>query len=258
MEPILQARNVSKKFGKFYALKDVSFDIYPGEVNVLIGENGAGKSTLLKILAGVYSKDEGTILFDGEEVHINTPADATDLGIGTVYQELSLVPELSVAENIFLGKDMMAKKGVISWPKLFKEAEKVLKEVLNRNDIDTSHRISQLGIAHQQMIEISRIVRKKPKILILDEATANVDPENEDRLQKAIEALTRNKTIIMIAHRLKTVRHADQILVVDDGRIVQQGTHEELIQKAGIYADFILGRKRAIGWRLKNAEDLDK
>ena len=100
MEPILQARNVSKKFGKFYALKDVSFDIYPGEVNVLIGENGAGKSTLLKILAGVYSKDEGTILFDGEEVHINTPADATDLGIGTVYQELSLVPELSVAENI--------------------------------------------------------------------------------------------------------------------------------------------------------------
>ena len=99
---------------------------------------------------------------------------------------------------------------------------------------------------------------KDAPIIILDEATANVDPENEDRLQKAIEALTRNKTIIMIAHRLKTVRHADQILVVDDGRIVQQGTHEELIQKAGIYADFILGRKRAIGWRLKNAEDLDK
>lgn len=222
MEPILQARNVSKKFGKFYALKDVSFDIYPGEVNVLIGENGAGKSTLLKILAGVYSKDEGTILFDGEEVHINTPADATDLGIGTVYQELSLVPELSVAENIFLGKDMMAKKGVISWPKLFKEAEKVLKEVLNRNDIDTSHRISQLGIAHQQMIEISRIVRKKPKILILDEPTAVLTEKEIVCLFEIIQKLKReNIAIVYISHRLEEIFEiGDRVTVFKDGEFI--------------------------------------
>lgn len=91
---------------------------------------------------------------------------------------------------------------------------------------------------------------KDAPIIILDEATANVDPENEDRLQKAIEELTRNKTIIMIAHRLKTVRNADQILVVDDGRIVQRGRHEELIRQKGIYADFIFARKEAAGWEL--------
>ena len=92
---------------------------------------------------------------------------------------------------------------------------------------------------------------KDAPIIILDEATANVDPENEDRLQKAIEELTRNKTIIMIAHRLKTVRNADQILVVDDGRIVQRGRHEDLIEQKGIYHDFVLGRKEAIGWKLE-------
>ena len=91
---------------------------------------------------------------------------------------------------------------------------------------------------------------KDSPIVILDEATANVDPENEDRLQQAIEALTRNKTIIMIAHRLKTVRNADQILVVNEGRLVQRGTHDQLIGQSGIYADFVLGRKEAIGWKL--------
>ena len=91
---------------------------------------------------------------------------------------------------------------------------------------------------------------KNAPIVILDEATANVDPENEDRLQRAIEALTRNKTIIMIAHRLKTVRHADQILVIDHGRIVQQGRHEQLIAESGIYADFVGGKKQTVGWKL--------
>lgn len=102
----------------------------------------------------------------------------------------------------------------------------------------------------KQHISMVRAMLNDAPIVILDEATANVDPENEDRLQKAIEELTRDKTIIMIAHRLKTVRNADQILVVDDGRIVQQGRHEELIGQEGIYADFVLGRKEVIGWKL--------
>ena len=101
---------------------------------------------------------------------------------------------------------------------------------------------------------------KNAPIVILGEATANVDPENEDRLQKAIEALTRDKTIIMIAHRLKTVRHADQILVIDRGRIVQQGTHEQLIREPGMYADFVGGKKQTVGWKLKkiHAENRQK
>lgn len=109
---------------------------------------------------------------------------------------------------------------------------------------------ASLSGGEKQRISIARAMLKDAPIVILDEATANVDPENEDRLQKAIEELTRNKTIIMIAHRLKTVRNADQILVIDDGRIVQQGRHEELIGQKGIYADFVLGRKEAIGWKL--------
>lgn len=102
----------------------------------------------------------------------------------------------------------------------------------------------------KQRISIARAMLKDAPVVIFDEATANVDPENEDRLQKAIEALTRDKTIIMIAHRLKTVRSADQILVLDQGQIVQRGSHDQLIRKKGIYADFVLGRQEAIGWKL--------
>ena len=109
---------------------------------------------------------------------------------------------------------------------------------------------STLSGGEKQRISIARAMLKNAPIVILDEATANVDPENEDRLQKAIEALTRDKTIIMIAHRLKTVRHADQILVIDHGRIVQQGKHEQLIEQPGIYADFVGGKKQAVGWKL--------
>ena len=109
---------------------------------------------------------------------------------------------------------------------------------------------ASLSGGEKQRISIARAMLKDAPIVILDEATANVDPENEDRLQKAIEALTRDKTIIMIAHRLKTVRNADQILVVNEGKIVQRGRHEELIGQKGIYADFVLGRREAAGWKL--------
>ena len=103
----------------------------------------------------------------------------------------------------------------------------------------------------KQRISIARAILKDAPIIIFDEATANVDPENEDRLQTAIEELTRNKTILMIAHRLKTVKNADQILVIDDGRIVQKGTHKELITQEGLYADFVGKRKEAVGWKMK-------
>ena len=109
---------------------------------------------------------------------------------------------------------------------------------------------ASLSGGEKQRISIARAMLKNAPIVILDEATANVDPENEDRLQKAIEALTCDKTIIMIAHRLKTVRHADQILVIDHGRIVQQGKHEDLIAQPGIYADFVGGKKQTTGWKL--------
>ena len=222
LEPVLKAVGISKTFGNFYALKDVNFEIYPGQVNVLIGENGAGKSTLLKILAGVYSKDEGKIFFNGHEVQIHTPSDANKLGIGTVYQELSLVPELSVAENMFLGKDMIMNKGLVSWQKLHEETRKVLKDVLNLDNVNTKERISQLGIAHQQMIEICRIVRKKPKILILDEPTAVLTDKEIKRLFEIIKKLKReNIAIVYISHRLEEIFEiGDRVTVFRDGRWV--------------------------------------
>lgn len=230
MEPVLQAKNISKKFGSFYALKDVSFDVYPGQVNVLIGENGAGKSTLLKILAGVYSKDEGEIFLDGKEAQIQTPDDAVAYGIGTVYQELSLVPELSVAENIFLGRDLLTKNGMIHWNDLYKEARKVLKDVLNQDDIDPSTKISRLGIAHQQMIEISRVVRKNPKILILDEPTAVLTEKEVVRLFKIIEKLKKeNIAIVYISHRLEEIFEiGDRVTVLRDGELVSTNLVKEI------------------------------
>jgi ribose transport system ATP-binding protein len=222
MNPILRAKKISKKFGRFYALKDVDFDIYPGEVNVLVGENGAGKSTLLKILAGVYSKDEGEVYFEDKKIEINTPTDATNIGIGTVYQELSLVPELSVAENIFLGKDIIQSKGFISWPKMYDESKKVLKEILNQDDIEPKAKISQLGIAHQQMIEICRIVRKKPKILILDEPTAVLTEREIVCLFEIIEKLkAENIAIVYITHRLEEIFEiGDRVTILRDGMLV--------------------------------------
>ena len=117
---------------------------------------------------------------------------------------------------------------------------------------------ANLSGGEKQRISIARAILKDAPIIIFDEATANVDPENEDRLQQAIEALTQDKTVIMIAHRLNTVRNAAQILVVADGRIVQRGTHEELIAEDGIYADFIASRRTAVGWRLSSSTDPSK
>lgn len=123
MDAVLEAKGISKQFGNFYALWDVGFSVYPGEVNVLIGENGAGKSTLMKILSGVYAKDAGEIYLDGKSVEIQSPVKAEKLGIGTVYQELTLAPQLSVAENLYLGSDLVTNRlGVVDWKLCYKIA----------------------------------------------------------------------------------------------------------------------------------------
>ena len=152
MEPVLKMRNIDKRFGNFYALQDVSFDVYPGQVNVLIGENGAGKSTLMKILSGAHQKDGGTISIDGQEVEIKSPIHAEQLGIGTVYQELMLVPELSIAENMFLGSDLKTNRiGVVKWKEIYRETKRLLQELVGI-DVDPHTKVKELGIAYQQMI----------------------------------------------------------------------------------------------------------
>ena len=230
MGAILEAVNISKKFGKFYALKGVDFSVYPGEVNVLIGENGAGKSTLLKIISGVYTKDKGEILFENAPVTIHSPKEAERLGISTVYQELSLVPELSIAENVFLGSDLPTNSlGYVSWKSLFRESEQILRDVVGM-DVDTRQPVKSLGIAQQQMVEIARAVHRNGKVLILDEPTAVLTQKEVVKLFEVIETLKeRGIAIIYISHRLEEIfQIGTRVTVLRDGMLVGKAFVKEI------------------------------
>jgi ribose transport system ATP-binding protein len=208
----------------------VDFEVYPGEVNALIGENGAGKSTLMKILSGVYKMDSGAIYFDGKPVQIDSPKDAERLGIGTVYQELSLVPELSVAENLFLGSSLATNKaGLINWKRLHKEAHDCLKTLVDL-DIDTRIKVKELGIAQQQMVEIARVASQNIRVLILDEPTAVLTNREVEKLFEIVENLkAKGIAIIYISHRLEELfRISNRLTVLRDGELVGYQPIEEV------------------------------
>ena len=222
MEPILSMRGIDKKFGEFYALKNVDFDAYAGKVNVLVGENGAGKSTLMKILAGVHGCDAGDITLEGQQVHIRTPREAELLGIGTVYQELMLVPQLTVAENVFLGASLKTgKMGRVKWKEMAAESKRIVKELAGI-EVDPEAKVSELGVAYQQLIEIVRVMRQSKKILIMDEPTAAL---TENEIKKLFETVKKLKAsglaIIYISHRLEEIFEiGDNITVLRDGKMV--------------------------------------
>lgn len=213
----------------------------------IIGPSGSGKTTLCNLIARFWDVEEGAIKIGGQDVRDYT-LEALMEQISMVFQNVYLFAD-TIENNIKFGKPKASHAEVVA------AAKKACCNVFISALPDGYNTVigeggASLSGGEKQRISIARAMLKDAPIVIFDEATANVDPENEDRLQKAIEALTRDKTIIMIAHRLKTVRNADQIFVVNDGRIVQQGRHDDLIQQAGIYADFVLGRKEAIGWKL--------
>jgi len=169
----VELRNIAKSFGGVAALKDVTLKAMPGEIHALMGENGAGKSTLMKILSGVHQKDKGQIFIDGEEVHIKNTFDSRKLGIGIIYQEFSLVPDLSVAENIFLNK-LSENSSWVKWNKLRKEAHALIKSI--GFAIDPAVKVSRLSIAQQQVVEIAKALSENIKVLILDEPSAVLGP----------------------------------------------------------------------------------
>lgn len=230
MEPILRVEGLCKIFGQFYALKDVNLEVYPGEVNVLMGENGAGKSTLMKILSGVYQKDGGQIFLEGKRVEIPSPHAAEQLGIGTVYQELALVPGLSVAENMFLGTGLVTNRvGFVDWKYLYEESARVLKELVGM-EIDTRRSVGSLGIAQQQMIEIARVVYRNTKILILDEPTAVLTSKEVTKLFEILEYLKeKGIAIIYISHRMEEIfQIGNRVTVLRDGRWVGKSLVSDL------------------------------
>jgi ribose transport system ATP-binding protein len=217
----LEMLNISKAFGGIKALDDVSFRVCPGEVHCLVGENGAGKSTLMKILAGAYKKDSGHIKIFGQEVDIKGPSHSQELGIGIVYQERSLVPTLSVAENIMLGRfPMLSRIGAVDFAELRRRAAEPLHRLGFK--VDLSVTVSSLSTAQQQMIEIAKALSRGARILILDEPSAYLTPKELDRLFEIMNHLRKQGvSLIYISHRLQEVfQIGDRATVLKDGRVV--------------------------------------
>ncbi|MCM1543544.1 MAG: ABC transporter ATP-binding protein/permease, partial [Blautia sp.] len=228
-------------------LHGISAEIPDKTTTAVIGPSGSGKTTLCNLIARFWDVDSGSVKIGGRDVREYTLESLMDQ-ISMVFQNVYLFAD-TVENNIKFGRPGATHAEVVEAARRAC-CDDFIGALPDGYNTVIGEGGASLSGGEKQRISIARAVLKDAPIVILDEATANVDPENEDRLQKAIEELTRNKTIIMIAHRLKTVRNVDQILVVDDGRIVQRGRHEELIGQEGIYADFVLGRKEAIGWKL--------
>ena len=211
----VELRNISKKFGGITALKDVTFKVLPGEIHALAGENGAGKSTLVKILSGAHTKDNGQIFIDGKEALIRNTQDSKKYGIGIIYQEFSIVPELSVAENIFLNQ--LGSDFWMRWKKMKIKAEELINSI--GFSINPSLRAGDLSIAHQQIVEIAKALSEQVKVLILDEPSAVLGPRD---VQKLFDTLIKLKqdgvAIIYISHHLSEIfQIADRITVLKDG-----------------------------------------
>lgn len=239
--------NVHFSYKNREILHGISVKLPDKTTTAIIGPSGSGKTTLCNLVARFWDVDSGSVQIGGKDVRDYTLESLMDQ-ISMVFQTVYLFAD-TIENNIKFGKPEATHAEVVAAAKRAC-CDEFIDALPDGYNTVVGEGGASLSGGEQQRISIARAMLKDAPIIILDEATANVDPEKEDRLQKAIEALTRNKTIIMIAHRLKTVRNADQILVVDDGKIVQNGKHEDLIGQKGIYADFILGRKEAIGWKL--------
>ena len=218
-QPLLEMRAITKQFPGVLALNHVDFDVYPGEVHVLVGENGAGKSTLMKILSGVYTKDSGEVIFKGKHVDFHTPRQAQLAGITTIYQELNQIPQLSVTENIFLGSEI--ERGVlVDWPEMHKQARELLARL--HLDIDPRQPLSRLGVGQQQMVEVAKALHHRADLIIMDEPTSALSVREIDYLFTIIRQLkAQGVAIIYISHHLEeTFELGDRTTVLRDGQRV--------------------------------------
>ncbi|MBN9236625.1 MULTISPECIES: sugar ABC transporter ATP-binding protein [Phyllobacteriaceae] len=235
-QPILAADNISKAFGGIAALSDVSFDLRRGEIHALMGENGAGKSTLMKILSGVYTDYEGTISVATQPVRFSGVRDAEDAGIAIIHQELNLVPELSVAENIFLGREKLIGGLIVNRKASFSAARDLLASL--GIELDPEARVGRLRVGEQQLVEIAKALSKSARILIMDEPTSALSPAECQRLFRIVRQLaSQGVAIVYISHRIDEVMHlADRTTVFRDGRHVLTRSMDRLDENALIAA----------------------
>lgn len=217
---VLEMKNIHKRFPGVYALKDVSFKLKAGEVHGVLGENGAGKSTLMKVLGGIYNLDEGEIYIDGQQVAIHDVKDSQKAGVSIIHQELVLVPHMSVAENIFSGREPTGKFGFIKKEEMLQEAQRLL-DSFNLG-INASQLVCKLNIAEQQMVEVARAISFDSKILVMDEPTSSLTEKEVKFLFETIENLkSQGVGIVYISHRMSELfRITDQITVMRDGQYI--------------------------------------
>ncbi|MEV3988029.1 sugar ABC transporter ATP-binding protein [Streptomyces sp. NPDC049837] len=232
-DELLRVEGVRKAFPGVVALDGVDFELRPGEVHVLLGENGAGKSTLIKVLSGAHRPDSGRVLVDGREVRIHTAQDAERLGIATIHQEFNLVPDLTVAENIFLGRQPR-RFGLIDRRRMEAEAGELLRRVGVR--VPPKARVRELGIAHRQMVEIAKALSLEARVLIMDEPTAVLTSDEVDKLFGIVRQLREDGVgIVFITHHLDEIAAlGDRVTVLRDGRsvgrVAASGPEDELVR----------------------------
>jgi ribose transport system ATP-binding protein len=222
MEPLLQLSGIEKSFPGVKALSGAQLNVYPGKVMALVGENGAGKSTLMKIMTGIYSKDAGSIRYLSQDVAFNDPKQSQEAGIGIIHQELNLIPQLTIAENIFLGREFVNALGMINWQKMFSEADKLLR----RLNVDYSSRrfVHELSIGDRQLIEIAKVLSFNSRVIIMDEPTdALTDTETESLFSVIRELISQGCGIVYISHRLKEIFDiCHDVTVMRDGQFIAE------------------------------------
>ncbi|HEY3426556.1 MAG TPA: ABC transporter ATP-binding protein [Negativicutes bacterium] len=244
----IQFQNVTFAYEKQAVLKNVSFTIPENTTTAIIGPSGSGKSTICSLIARFYDVANGSVAVGGVDVKVMT-CDSLLKNISMVFQKVYLFHD-TVLNNIRFGKPEATAEEIVEAAKKACCHDFIM-SLPDEYETVIGDAGSTLSGGEKQRISIARAMLKNAPIVILDEATASVDPENEHTIQKAISALVHGKTIIIIAHRLATIQNADQILVVDDGRIVQQGTHAELLQQEGVYKRFLSIRETAEGWSMQ-------
>ncbi len=238
--PVISIRNVGKQFNAVRALNDVSFDVLPGELHAVMGENGAGKSTLMKILSGVYSEYDGELSLRGNAVRFQSTREAEDAGVGIIHQELNLVEQLSVAANIFLGRETKRAFGVLNQSAMDRRASELLAQL--ESNISPRALVSSLRVGDQQLVEIAKAISLEAEILIMDEPTSALTESEVARLYSVIERLRkRGVTILYISHKMDEVfRLADRITVLRDGQFVQTVDRAEATPRS--IAHLMVGR----------------
>lgn len=243
----IHIEHVSFAYENRRIIEDVTLDIKEKTTTAIVGPSGGGKTTMTSLIARFWDVDEGQVTLGGRDVR-EYSFDSLMENFSFVFQRVYLFED-TIANNIRFGKPEASMEEVTAAAKKAR-CHDFIEALPDGYETVIGEGGATLSGGEKQRIAIARAIMKDAPIIILDEATANVDPENEKELTEAIENLTRQKTIIMIAHRLKTVRHADQIVVIDKGRIVQRGKHEELMQEDGIYRSFVSGRRQAVGWKI--------